>query len=113
MEAVARRDQCVQSGLRLGLRWGFVDVAAGLWRRCVQGLNCVFIDVEHALDPSYSKAIGVNMDTLYVSQPGSGEEALEIADTLVRTPNTVCARVSPSRQRLCMCPRQKKKVVKR
>ncbi len=51
---------------------------------CDQGLNCMFVDVEHALDPSYSKAIGVNMETLYVSQPGSGEEALEIADTMVR-----------------------------
>jgi hypothetical protein len=46
----------------------------------------MFVDVEHALDPSYSKAIGVNMETLYVSQPGSGEEALEIADTMVPPP---------------------------
>jgi len=44
-----------------------------------------FIDAEHALDPSYSKALGVNIDDLLVSQPDTGEQALEIADTLVRS----------------------------
>ncbi|MEA2461039.1 MAG: recombination protein RecA [Actinomycetota bacterium] len=44
-----------------------------------------FIDAEHALDPSYAKAIGVNIDDLLVSQPDTGEQALEIADTLVRS----------------------------
>ena len=44
-----------------------------------------FIDAEHALDPSYAKKIGVNIDELLVSQPNSGEEALNIAETLVRS----------------------------
>jgi recombination protein RecA len=44
-----------------------------------------FIDVEHALDPSYAKKLGVNMDELLVSQPSSGEEALRICETLVRS----------------------------
>ena len=44
-----------------------------------------FIDAEHALDPTYAKALGVNIDELLVSQPDSGEQALEIADMLVRS----------------------------
>ncbi|MBT3193283.1 MAG: recombinase RecA [Verrucomicrobia bacterium] len=44
-----------------------------------------FIDAEHALDPGYAKKIGVNLDDLLVSQPASGEEALQIAETLVRS----------------------------
>ena len=44
-----------------------------------------FVDVEHALDPKYAKAIGVNLDELLVSQPNSGEEALEIMESLVRS----------------------------
>jgi recombination protein RecA len=44
-----------------------------------------FVDAEHALDPGYAKKIGVNLDDLLVSQPGSGEEALQIADSLVRS----------------------------
>jgi len=44
-----------------------------------------FIDAEHALDPTYAKAIGVDLDNLYFSQPDSGEQGLEIADTLVRS----------------------------
>jgi recombination protein RecA len=44
-----------------------------------------FIDAEHALDPSYAKAVGVDTDNLLVSQPDTGEQALEIADTLVRS----------------------------
>ena len=44
-----------------------------------------FIDAEHALDPSYAKALGVDIDNLLVSQPDTGEQALEIADTLVRS----------------------------
>jgi recombination protein RecA len=44
-----------------------------------------FIDAEHALDPSYAKNLGVNIDDLWVSQPDSGEQALEIAETLIRT----------------------------
>jgi recombination protein RecA len=44
-----------------------------------------FIDAEHALDPVYAQKLGVNLDDLYVSQPDTGEQALEIADTLVRS----------------------------
>jgi protein RecA len=44
-----------------------------------------FIDVEHALDPSYARKLGVNLDDLLVSQPNSGEEALRICETLVRS----------------------------
>jgi recombination protein RecA len=44
-----------------------------------------FIDVEHALDPSYARKLGVNMDELLVSQPNSGEEALTIAETLIKS----------------------------
>ncbi|WP_119068016.1 recombinase RecA [Rubrobacter indicoceani] len=44
-----------------------------------------FIDAEHALDPSYAQAIGVDLDELYFSQPDNGEQALEIADTLIRS----------------------------
>src|SRR5210317_2237231 len=44
-----------------------------------------FIDAEHALDPAYARKIGVNLDDLLVSQPSSGEEALTIAETLVRS----------------------------
>jgi len=46
---------------------------------------CAFIDAEHALDPAYAKALGVDTDQLLVSQPDNGEQALEIADTLVRS----------------------------
>jgi len=44
-----------------------------------------FIDAEHALDPVYARAIGVDIDNLYISQPDNGEDALEIADTMVRS----------------------------
>lgn len=50
-----------------------------------QDLSCAFIDAEHAFDPSYAKRLGVNLEELIISQPSSGEEALEIADTLVRS----------------------------
>ncbi len=46
---------------------------------------CAFIDAEHALDPIYAKAIGVDVDELLISQPDTGEQALEITDTLVRS----------------------------
>jgi recombination protein RecA len=49
------------------------------------GLTCAFIDAEHALDPTYAEKLGVSVDDLLVSQPDSGEQALEIADTLVRS----------------------------
>jgi recombination protein RecA len=44
-----------------------------------------FVDAEHALDPSYAKKLGVNIDELYISQPDTGEQALEIAEALVRS----------------------------
>lgn len=47
--------------------------------------NVAFIDVEHALDPVYAKALGVNVDDLLVSQPDTGEQALEIAEALIRS----------------------------
>ncbi len=46
---------------------------------------CAFIDAEHALDPSYAKKVGVKIEDLLISQPDTGEQALEIADTLVRS----------------------------
>lgn len=49
------------------------------------GLKCAYIDAEHALDPVYMKALGVNLDELIFSQPDYGEQALEIVDRLVRT----------------------------
>ncbi|HAN43762.1 MAG TPA: recombinase RecA [Ruminococcaceae bacterium] len=49
------------------------------------GGEAVFIDVEHALDPVYAQALGVNIDNLLVSQPDTGEQALEIAEALVRS----------------------------
>ncbi|MEJ5253421.1 MAG: ATPase domain-containing protein, partial [Armatimonadota bacterium] len=50
-----------------------------------RGGICAFVDAEHALDPEYARAIGVQIDQLYISQPGTGEEALEIMDALIRT----------------------------
>lgn len=50
-----------------------------------QGGIAGFIDAEHALDPSYAKNIGVDIDNLYISQPDNGEQALEIAETMVRS----------------------------
>ena len=50
-----------------------------------QGENCAFIDAEHAVDTAYAKKLGVAVDKLILSQPDSGEQALEIADTLVRS----------------------------
>jgi len=46
---------------------------------------CAFVDAEHALDPVYARKLGVNIDDLLISQPDTGEQALEIADTLVRS----------------------------
>jgi recombination protein RecA len=49
------------------------------------GGTCAFVDAEHALDPGYARKLGVNIDELLISQPDAGEQALEIADTLVRS----------------------------
>jgi recombination protein RecA len=50
-----------------------------------RGGVCAFVDAEHAMDPSYAHKLGVNIDELLISQPDTGEQALEIADTLVRS----------------------------
>jgi recombination protein RecA len=50
-----------------------------------KGGICAFVDAEHALDPVYARKLGVNIDDLLISQPDAGEQALEIADTLVRS----------------------------
>jgi len=50
-----------------------------------RGGTCAFVDAEHALDPIYARKLGVNIDDLLISQPDAGEQALEIADTLVRS----------------------------
>src|SRR6202522_2199927 len=50
-----------------------------------RGAICAFVDAEHALDPIYARKLGVNIDDLLISQPDAGEQALEIADTLVRS----------------------------
>ena len=49
------------------------------------GATCAFVDAEHALDPDYAGKLGVNVDDLLVSQPDTGEQALEITDMLVRS----------------------------
>lgn len=49
------------------------------------GLTCAFIDAEHAFDPTYAQNLGINLNEMIISQPSSGEEGLEIADTLVRS----------------------------
>jgi len=50
-----------------------------------RGGICAFVDMEHALDPTYAAKIGVNVDELYISQPDTGEQALEIAEALIRS----------------------------
>ena len=50
-----------------------------------KGGTCAFVDAEHAMDPDYAKRIGVNVDDLLISQPDSGEQALQIVETLVKT----------------------------
>ncbi|HVZ09888.1 recombinase RecA [Rhodopila sp.] len=50
-----------------------------------RGGTCAFVDAEHALDPVYARKLGVDVDNLLISQPDAGEQALEIADTLVRS----------------------------
>ena len=50
-----------------------------------KGGICAFVDAEHALDPVYARKLGVKVDDLLISQPDTGEQALEICDTLVRS----------------------------
>ena len=61
----------------------FIDDFIVQRRACLVAL--VFIDAEHALDPTYAKNIGVDIDNLYISQPDCGEQALEITETMVRS----------------------------
>src|SRR5262249_48731813 len=61
-----------------------LHVVAGAERQGGGG-TCAFIAAEHALDPAYARRLGVNVDDLLISQPDAGEQALEIADTLVRS----------------------------
>ena len=53
-----------------------------------KGGEAAFIDAEHALDPTYAEALGVDVDSLLVSQPDDGEQALEIAEYLARSPSS-------------------------
>ena len=57
-----------------------------------RGGICAFIDMEHALDPTYAARCGVDIDNLYVSQPDTGEQALEIAEALIRSGTMDCRR---------------------
>ncbi|MCX6721565.1 MAG: recombinase RecA, partial [Candidatus Staskawiczbacteria bacterium] len=50
-----------------------------------KGGTCAFVDAEHAMDPDYARRVGVNVDDLLISQPDSGEQALQIVETLVKT----------------------------
>ena len=61
-----------------------------------QGGICAYIDAEHAMDPVYASAIGVNVDDLLISQPDTGEQALEIADMLIRSPRSRATWVTPT-----------------
>lgn len=56
-----------------------------------KGGLCAFIDAEHALDPEYAKRLGVNIDELLISQPDTGEQALEILESLIRSGSISCA----------------------
>ena len=51
-----------------------------------QGGKAIIIDAEHAFDPTYAEALGVDMDSLYISQPDNGEQALDIAEQVIRSP---------------------------
>jgi recombination protein RecA len=65
---------------------GKTTLALQIIAQCQQlGGSCAFIDAEHAMDPTYAQALGVDLDSLLVSQPDSGEQALEIAEILTRS----------------------------
>jgi recombination protein RecA len=67
---------------------------------------CAFVDAEHALDPSYARKLGVKLDDLLVSQPDTGEQALEIVETLVRS-NAVDVVVVDSSRPSCRARRSR------
>src|SRR5438105_14059459 len=58
------------------------------------GGTCAIIDAEHALDPAYARQLGVDVDNLFISQPDSAEQALEIAEALVRSTSNAAERTS-------------------
>ena len=64
---------------------GVAAIAASPASAQKKGGTCAFIDAEHALDPGYAKKLGVDVENLLISQPDTGEQALEIVDTLVRS----------------------------
>ncbi|CAM9368145.1 unnamed protein product, partial [Choristocarpus tenellus] len=65
---------------------GKTTVALHVVAECQKsGGTAVFIDAEHALDATYAKAIGVDIDNMYISQPDNGEQGLDIVDTLVKS----------------------------
>ena len=71
-----------------------------------KGGICAFIDAEHALDPIYARKLGVKVDDLLISQPDHGEQALEIADTLVRS-GAIDVLVVDRSPRWCRAPSSK------
>jgi len=105
-EATKMEIDCISTGsiaidLALGIgglpRWRICEIygpeSSGKTTFCLsviaqaqkEGGNAVFIDVEHALDPRYAKVVGVDLENLMVSQPESGEDALNITETLIRS----------------------------
>lgn len=62
-----------------------------------KGKTCAFVDAEHALDPIYAAKLGVNVDDLLISQPDTGEQALEICDMLVRSMPSTSSSSTPWR----------------
>ena len=75
------------------------------------GGEVAFVDAEHALDPTYARALGVNIDEMLISQPDTGEQALEITEALVRSGaldvvvvDSVAALVPPWGRRRCPAP---------
>ena len=72
--------------------WEFIQSRPDIFSSLIEGIQYAgiedfagFIDAEHALDPQYAKKIGVDIDNLYISQPDNGEQALEIAETMIRS----------------------------
>ena len=72
------------------------------------GGTCAFVDAEHALDVQYASKLGVNLADLLISQPDTGEQALEITDALVRSGSVDLIVVDPS-PRWCRRPKSKAK----
>ena len=71
------------------------------------GGTAAFIDAEHALDPTYAQKLGVNLDELLISQPDTGEQALEIADMLVRSASVDVVVIDSVAAHWCRKPKSK------